>query len=385
MLRVHDHSITRVGSKAAFGTIPWSIKSHHLAENNQASFLCQAAGYGETSQQPNFVFENNLDDQIVADSNTWATDLELPTFPGSSLKEQASRDVSAWRPDGSQLPDPLDSFLFGFSTSPLQENMSHGILQPLARKNSPLLSQERALDPSILEGSNIEEIVLPLHLLKLCLPVHFTWDPMGEHLASASHRADLFELVNSMQLSLEIEDLLCQSFELSAESIRERQAAKSGIEGDIYHHTRSSEARVQHSRPHSDGWITQMVQEMEKKYTHHLMWAVSKGTISLRLTPRKDVSLGSIPQPVFRVSFLPRDDKRTTGVTISFNWAQDGGPGYSLGRFVKTVNVVPADSEVIQCVSRNDLRSLQMLFDKHEASPLDVDPQGFSLISVSCS
>ncbi len=365
------------------------MESHHPTEDNQSSFLCQETNYGETSQQPNFVLENNFDDQIVADPNTWAPNLGLPTFSNSSLNEQASRDVSAWRPDGFQLANPPDSFLFDFSTSPLPKYRSHGMLQPLDRENSPLLSQEsaygRALDPSIFEGSNPEEIVLPLHLLKLCLPVHFNWDSMGEHVASASYLADLFELVNSMQLSLEIEDLLCQSFELSARSIRERQASKIGIESDIYHRTRSPEARFQHSRPHSDGCIRQMVQEMERNGTHHLRWAVSKGTIKLRLTPRKDMSLGLIPRPILCVSFIPKDDKRTAGVTISFSWAQDGGLGYSLGRFVKSVNVVPADSEVIQCVSRNDLRSLQMLFDKHEASPLDVDPQGFSLISVSCS
>ncbi len=97
--------------------------------------------------------------------------------------------------------------------------------------------------------------MLPRHLLKLCLPVNFTGDSMGEHVVSAAHLADLIELVNSIQLSLEIEGLLCQSFELSARSIPERQATKRSIESDIYHRTRSSEARVEHSRPRSDGWI----------------------------------------------------------------------------------------------------------------------------------
>ncbi len=120
------------------------MESHHPAEDNQGSFLCQANDYGETSQQSNFVFENNFDDQIVAEHNTWPPNFELPTFSNSSLNEQASRDVFTWRPDGFQLANPPDSFLFGFSTSPLQEDMSHGMLQASARENSPLLSQESA-------------------------------------------------------------------------------------------------------------------------------------------------------------------------------------------------------------------------------------------------
>ena len=47
------------------------------------------------------------------------------------------------------------------------------------------------------------------------------------------------------------------------------------------------------------------------------------------------------------------------------------------------LNLVPESSEVIRRVSRNDLLGLQKQFDNREASPLDVDPRGYSSLSVS--
>ena len=82
---------------------------------------------------------------------------------------------------------------------------------------------------------------------------------------------------------------------------------------------------------------------------------------------------------------MPTDEKRTTGITINFQRTQDALLRTALSRSIKSINVVPKDSEVIQCISRNDLRSLQILFDKREASPLDVNPQGRSLLSESLS
>ena len=230
--------------------------------------------------------------------------------------------------------------------------------------------------------------MLPLHLLKESFPVHFAQDSLEGYVHSAAPVADVFQLVDSMQLSFEIEDLLCQCFEMSARSIRDRQATKKRHNMDVLHCRKSLEESRQCSRARSNTGTKQnseMIPKMEGKVTHHITWAVPNGTFRLRLTSSADKSVSTVRTslPSVHVSFMPKDHKRTKGVTVSFRRLQDDRRGYSLYRRIRTVNVVPKDSDVIQCVLRNDLQSLQMLFDKREASPLDVDPEGFSLLSVS--
>ncbi|CAD6593156.1 MAG: hypothetical protein ASARMPREDX12_006868 [Alectoria sarmentosa] len=363
------------------------------AEDVQNGGSSQPANYGD-SHQPHISFEDDFDDQIATQpSSTWVPDFELPNFPNSLPDGRASYGAPDLHFGFSSLPDPLNSFPFDLTASPLPKSGSHGSLQEIAREDSLLRSRERAdikvLDPFVFEGSNPEEIVLPLHLLKTSFPVHWARGSLGEYVGSADPFANLFHFINSMQLPLEIEDLLCQCFELSARSIRERQAVKTGRGTGVTHCAPSPEASTQRSRPHYNlrfGHDNQIVQDVERKVTHHLMWAVSKGVIKLRLTfraERSNFGSESKKQSILSVSFMPGDDKRTTGITISFRDAQHARPGTTLSRRIKTINVVPKDSEVIQYVSHNDLRSLQMLFDKREASPLDVDPQGFSLLSYA--
>ena len=371
------HSITRVGFEAPFGIPPPFIYPHHLVEKVQNDALSQPADDADVlPPQPDF----------------WTLNTELPSLIHWSPDGQASHEAPDLLYDISQLPDPLYSFPFDLSAPSLQESRSHASPQGLGREISPLRSHEsvntRVLDPSIFEGSSPEEAVLPLRLLKIDFPVHLDRDSMGEYVGSASPLANLFHFINSIQLSLEIEDLLCQCFEMSARIIRKRQAARIGRATGIFDGAGLSEASTQRSRPHSNNRMrrnNQLTQGTERKVTHYAMWGMSKGIIKVRLTSRAGTSaigLESESQSMLSVSFMPRDEKRTTGITINFDQVQDACFRTTLSRRIKTFNVVPKDSEVIQCVSRNDLRSLQMLFDKREASPLDVDPKGFSLLSV---
>ena len=356
------------------------------------SALPQPTDYQDTVQQPLFNFEDDFNDQIAVLPSVWPSEFELLDIPNYSTDAQAPHQARDFLPDVSRLPESPMGFSFDLNASPLQENGSRGNLQESAREDSPLRSHAspdtRVTEPFIFEGSNPEDLVLPLHLLKKSFPSHLARDSLGDYVGNVS-LADFFDSVNSLQLPFEIEDLLCQCFEMSARSIRERQMVRTGREPGISNCSGSLKASTQRSRSYSDNRIErndQMVLGMGGQVTHHLMLAVSKGIIKLRLTSKSDrpmAGLKSRPQYILRVSFMPTDDKRTTGIAINFQKTQDALLRTALSRRIKSINMVPKDSEVIQCVLRNDLPSLRILFDKREASPLDVDPEGYSLLSVS--
>ena len=251
----------KVGFRAPLGRVPRSRKHHNLAEDVLNGALSQPADYGDTLQQPNIIFEDTFDDQIATQPSTLVSGFELPNFLNSLPDGQASNEAPDLYFDFSWLPDPLNSFPFGLSVSPLQERRSHGSLQEIATGDNPLRSQEpadiRVLHPVVFEGSNPEEFVLPLHLLKTSFPIHLARDSLGEYVRSAEPFADLFSLINSMQLPLEIEDLLCQCFEMSARSIRERQTVRKDRGTGLSHCARSPEASAQRSSPQSGVRIDQ--------------------------------------------------------------------------------------------------------------------------------
>ena len=369
-----------------------SMGSHRNAEDFYNSTLMRSADCTETWQEPPFFFEEGFDNHLAVPNVISPLDFEPSTIFDASQNPQASGWVPGPHSENAPLPGSSNSFTFQFSGSPPYQNKSQGSLQALAGEHSPLQSREStrigAIDPFIWEGSNPEEALLPLHLLKENFPVHFTQNSLGEYVRSADLVADVFQLVDSMQLSFEIEDLLCQCFEMSASNIRERQAARKGRNKDVLHCRKPLEESSQFSRTRSIAATkqnSQMLQKMKGKVIYYMTWAVLNGTFRLRLVSRADKSVPAVRTdlPSIHVSFIPKDYRRTKGVTVSFRRLQGDHHGYSLYRRIKTINVVPKDSDVIQCVLRNDLQSLQMLFDKREASPLDVDPQGFSLLSVS--
>lgn len=385
--------MTNVGFDALFGTDLRTMEPRCQPHDLWNSTLPQPTDCQDTLQQPLFNFEDDFNDQIAALPSAWPSEFELSDILNYSTDAQAPNEAHDSLSDIFRLPESPKGFSFDVNASPLQDG-SRGNLQESAGEDSPLRSHAsadtRVIDPFIFEGSNPEDLVLPLHLLKKSFPSRLARDSLRDYVGNVS-LANFFDLVNNLQLPFEIEDLLCQCFEMSARSIRERQTVRTGREPGISDCSSSLKVSTQRSRSYSDDQIgrnDQMVLGMGGQLTHHLMWAVSKGIIKLHLTSKSDrpmAALESRPQYMLRVSFMPTDDKRTTGITINFQRTQDALLRTVLSRRIKSINVVPKDSEVIQCISRNDLRSLRILFDKREASPLDVDPQGRSLLSVSLS
>ena len=85
---------------------------------------------------------------------------------------------------------------------------------------------------------------------------------------------------------------------------------------------------------------------------------------------------------VLDLAVTPTADERTKGVSVTFIRTVNEFVGPHTCPFIKVFNVVPDDSEILSCVSSNDLQGIQKLFERGEASPTDVDKHGFSLLSV---
>ena len=85
---------------------------------------------------------------------------------------------------------------------------------------------------------------------------------------------------------------------------------------------------------------------------------------------------------VITVCSIPNHPQRTRGLMVSF--ALNTPPfGSRISPHITTFTVVPFGSSIIRCIEENDLEGVRKLFAERQASPLDVDPRGVSLLQVS--
>ena len=102
-------------------------------------------------------------------------------------------------------------------------------------------------------------------------------------------------------------------------------------------------------------------------------------TIELSIAGSRYHPVGS---DLITVWSIPHDYRRTIGLRISF--VLDFPPfGCRISPHITTFNVVPVGSSIIGCVMQNDVEGVMKLFLEGQASPLDVDPKGNSLLQVS--
>ncbi|KIY03744.1 uncharacterized protein Z520_00435 [Fonsecaea multimorphosa CBS 102226] len=82
------------------------------------------------------------------------------------------------------------------------------------------------------------------------------------------------------------------------------------------------------------------------------------------------------------ISYLPRPraHTRALGLSLTLQSPFDVRQQSGICTGLKTVNVIPQDSDAFKCIKRNDLSGLQKLFNLGQASPFDVDPEGGSLL-----
>ena len=237
-------------------------------------------------------------------------------------------------------------------------------------------------------GDDPEEIVTPLRLMRSYLLITSEGSMLDWSFSRGSTLTDLRHLLCGGWLLNELENLLCWSYEASARAIRQRQSARNDAWIDPY----STKPDVQ------DGNYKKLGTEMklhrrssdlpveQTKLTSLWSSYMPIGTlnIGLRTVAPQHVILDKEESPsMLEISSIPIADHRTTGISAFFinPLAERQCPGISPQ--IRTFNVVSEGSEIIQCVQNNDLQGVQSLFDLGKASPSDVDPRGFSLLSAS--
>ena len=82
------------------------------------------------------------------------------------------------------------------------------------------------------------------------------------------------------------------------------------------------------------------------------------------------------------VCSIPDDQQRTIDLMVSF--ALHTPPFKArISPHIRTFNVAPIGSSIIECFTKHDLEGMQKLFAGEQAAPFDVDPRGDSLLQVS--
>ena len=319
------------------------------------------------------------------------SDLDWSTFLNLSPEIQPFDGTPTAAFVSSQTSDSQNSFNYDLAPPLLEENGIHSQMEPQDESRSWYNLACISTSSSItLEGANPEDIVSSLHALHSNFPMHLVRHELDGYLYSDSHLASLLDMVNSTWLHLEIENILCWSYEMSARKLRQRQVSRQ----DCNFNSRPGSSYLGSNHDYDRGRPDtrevhngQVFLGAKPKLKSFLMRVTPSSTLRIQLWTDLQGCLEDVRNPEphnwLRVTFIARESKRSKGLTVEFTITQGDFPEPCLCRCIKAFNVVPENSEVIQCVSRNDLPGLQKLFDNRKASPLDVDPRGYSLLSAS--
>ena len=181
--------------------------------------------------------------------------------------------------------------------------------------------------------------------------------------------------INSDLLTNEIEDLLCWIISSCQRAVAQGQIDKEIFDGQallsIPVHQRSS--RDRHFPVHRTATQGEtLIETLESRALHMF-------TIELSIAGTGCYPVGP---DVITLCSIPNHRRRTTGLLVSF--ALNTPPfGARISPHIRTFNVVPTGSSIITSIRENDLERVQKLFAEGQASPLDVDSRGNSLLQVS--
>ena len=237
-------------------------------------------------------------------------------------------------------------------------------------------------------GGDPEEIVTSLRLARAHLLMSSDGTMLNRNFSRGSTRDSLRHLLCSGWLLNELENLLCWSYEASARAIRQRQLAKNGALEDTY----SKRSEI-HNDNHETLWTEAKLHRRSSalsgpqiKLTSTWSSHMPNSTVNIRLrtVTSQHLILDDKESPsVLEMYSIPIAAHRTRGISAIFVNPLAEKQCHGISPQIRTFNVVPEGSEIIQCVRNNDLRGVQNLFDQGKASPSDVDPRGFSLLSAS--
>ena len=238
------------------------------------------------------------------------------------------------------------------------------------------------------DGMDPESIMLPLQLLRTHLTESLELESLWRGRYSCGSTLNhLYSTLSSSWLSLEMEDLICRSYELSAQAIRRRQAARPVSRDGICLLSTPEDDRecegpktarqpMEHGNPETD---------LRLQLTSRIRRSTSMGRLIVEFsTPPQDSPYVDTSDVlcVINISFIPERQQRTIGISATFRKHSSASQSCRIPPRLRTFNVIPYDSQIIDCIRDNDILGVQRLFTEGKASPLDVDSDGFSLLSV---
>ena len=302
-------------------------------------------------------------------SGVWASWMNLsptPAPPELPIDERSSTRLSLPR---NMIPSPAADFvpIFG-DVENKRGSLSMGF-HVQSGNDQPITCEN--FDPS--------SALLSILLMKAHLGHDFCSNSHWKVHWRGSNVDKLHGMIHSEWLRLELDNVICWISETVSKNIRQHQAQRR-IGKSASHVEKDREPSAQRRRSDDKLETNDEVQSIGTAYAQTYM---HRGALRVSLGKIRDRGTLADAPEALTVTFVPEDCRRTMGLCATFIDVMSEVNGPRISPRLRTFNVVPEDSEIISCVKRNDLNGLQMLFDKREASPTDVDPRGFSLLSVS--
>ena len=241
------------------------------------------------------------------------------------------------------------------------------------------------LGPIVLEHGDIQSLISPLELCKSHLLRSLDHPLLQKPVNVEPVTARLIKLLQSQWLLSAMNNLLCWAYKMMAR----RSCQLLGASHDFNAHSGSVK------EPDDKGGMRSCKAPETPKDTaaslchatsrSQLLVTSSTGTISVRYSSvfgTNQRTMESEEPLALALAFMPSSKDRTVGVSMMFGDIQDIVGAEKISPHIRTFNVIPKDSAIIKSVLHDDLEGAQTLFASGEASPLDVDPDGFSLLSV---
>ena len=239
-----------------------------------------------------------------------------------------------------------------------------------------------------LNDNDAKAAIRPLQLMEQHLQMSSDHSRLQWNRSDGSTIHHLYNLLKSRCISVQLDQLLLQTYEASARAQRRKITnRKTGPDSGLGQDSENLDHSIQTMR--TDRALAQReraIMEKKVKVTSYWLSVWPQGTLSVRLkTAGRESSITQSSQPlwVLSITSMPKASGRTNGLTAQFvsPFRDDDSP--SIPPCISTINLVPEDSEIIRCISRNDVSNVKRIFGMQEASPQDLDPYGFSLLSVS--
>lgn len=322
-----------------------------------------------------------IDQPKLLGENPHPYDIEWSAFLQSPLGIQASL------PGARSRNTPSPSKELGPSRSstriPTEDSFGEDTLGREDLVQTQVASCDLDVPQGTYKGEDMNAILLPIQSLHLQFEAYLKYSSTNRSDFGDHTRRDFLDAVEGNWIRHEVEDLLCCVYEDVARTIRKRQGARLELVASPCR-DHPSVPTLQDEEP--------ILRAMDGSVTPYHVGTVLKSKLLIETpTGRLRIHLrtpSAAQSPIkgletLGLSFMPIAHVRTNGITASFQRDTGSNPACQISRSIRTFNVVPQDSAIVQCVSRNDLAGVQALFDRREASPLDVDPCGFSLLSVS--